>query len=61
MKDLDYGKGYEYAHDNSNNFVDQEYLPEELKGTTLYQPGDNPKEKQFREQLKRNWKEKYGY
>ena len=61
MKDLDYGKGYEYAHENSNNFVDQEYLPEELKGTTLYQPGDNPKEKQFREQLKRNWKGKYGY
>ena len=61
MKELDYGKDYKYAHGFEGNFVDSEFLPEELKGTKLYEPGDNDVEKRFREFLKKNWKEKYGY
>lgn len=61
MKDLDYGKNYAYAHDYENNFVDLEFLPESIKGTALYQPGDNPKENETRKRLRQMWKEKYGY
>ena len=61
MKELDYGKDYQYAHSHEGNFVLAEFLPEELKGTRLYEPGDNEVEKRFREYLKKNWKEKYGY
>jgi len=61
MKDLDYGKNYAYAHDYENNFVDQEFLPESIKGTALYQPGDNPRENETRNRLRQMWKEKYGY
>jgi putative ATPase len=61
MKDLGYGQGYEYAHDFKNNFVNMEFLPEEIKGTTLYEPGNNAKENEFRQQLKQKWKDKYGY
>ncbi len=61
MKKLDYGKGYKYAHDFDGNFVDQEYLPEEIKGTKLYDPAHNAAEDRLREYLRRCWKEKYGY
>ena len=61
MKELDYGKEYKYAHRFEGNFVVQEFLPEELKGTKLYDPGNNDVEKRFREYLRRNWKDKYGY
>lgn len=61
MKDLDYGKNYTYAHDYENNFVDLEFLPDSIKGTALYQPGDNPKENETRKRLRQMWKEKYGY
>lgn len=61
MKELNYGKEYQYAHGFEGNFVIQEFLPEELKGTKLYEPGDNDVEKRFREFLKKNWKDKYGY
>jgi len=61
MKELNYGKEYQYAHSYEGNFVSAEFLPEELSGTTLYDPGDNDVEKRFREFLKKNWKEKYGY
>ena len=61
MKDLNYGKGYQYAHDFENNFVDQEYLPEEISNTRFYEPGGNPKENQSRQFLKQRWKDKYGY
>ncbi|NNE14547.1 MAG: replication-associated recombination protein A, partial [Saprospiraceae bacterium] len=44
MKSLNYGKDYGYAHDFENNFVQQEYLPEDISGTTFYEPGDNPSE-----------------
>ena len=61
MKELDYGKDYKYAHSFEGNFIESEFLPDELKGTKLYEPGDNDVEKRFREYLKKNWKEKYGY
>lgn len=61
MKDLNYGKGYKYAHDFENNFVAQEYLPEEISNTRFYEPGGNPKENQSRQFLKQRWKDKYGY
>ncbi len=61
MKNLDYGKGYQYAHDHQNNFSPQEYLPDEIKGTTFYNPGKNTREEELRKWLKERWKEKYGY
>ncbi len=61
MKDLDYGKNYAYAHDHENNFINIEFLPDSIKGTTLYEPGNNPKEDQTRHHLRKLWKEKYGY
>lgn len=61
MKNLDYGKGYQYAHDNPGNFVEQEFLPEAISGTKLYDPGDNASEARLREYLRSCWKEKYGY
>ena len=61
MKELGYGEDYKYAHDYENQFIEQEFLPEEIKGTTLYQPGDNQKEKSIRDFLKSRWNKKYGY
>ena len=61
MKEMGYGTGYKYAHDYENQFAEQEFLPEELKGTKLYEPGGNPKEKNIRDFLKIRWKDKYGY
>ena len=61
MKELGYGQGYQYAHDFQNQFVDQEFLPEQIRGTKFYDPGENPKEKTIREFLKFRWKEKYNY
>ncbi len=60
MKDLDYGKDYKYAHSYDNNFVEQEFLPDEISNTKLYNPGNNTRENSFREFLKKRWK-KYGY
>ena len=60
-KEMGYGTGYKYAHDYENQFAEQEFLPEELKGTKLYEPGGNPKEKNIRDFLKVRWKDKYGY
>jgi putative ATPase len=61
MKDLDYGKNYKYAHNFENNFASQEFLPEEISNTKLYEPGNNPRENAFREVLKNRWKDKYKY
>ena len=61
MKDLDYGKDYQYAHLFENNFIDQEFLPEEIKGTTFYEPAQNAREQADKEFLKKRWKGKYGY
>jgi|TARA_B110000503_G_C7163532_1_gene420805 putative ATPase len=61
MKELDYGKGYKYAHDYPNNFAQQEFLPTEISNSVYYEPGDNPPEQKIKERLKSLWKDKYGY
>lgn len=61
MKDLDYGKNYKYSHDYKDNFAEQEFLPEEIKNTKFYDPGNNARENSFREFLKKRWKDKYNY
>ena len=61
MKDLDYGKEYEYAHNYDNNFVEQEYMPDEINGQTFYEPGNNDRERQIRKYLKECWNGKYNY
>lgn len=61
MKDLNYGKGYKYSHDFQNNFAFQEFLPEQIAGRQLYDPGDNTAETKVRERLKALWNDKYGY
>lgn len=61
MKDIGYGKSYQYAHDFPGNFVQQEFMPEQIEGTTLYDPGNNASEQRLREYLRQCWKDKYGY
>lgn len=61
MKQLGYGKEYEYAHNYEGNFVPHEFLPEEIKGTTFYKPGNNAKENSLRTYLKHLWKDKYDF
>lgn len=61
MKNLDYGKGYQYSHSYEGNFSAQEYLPEEIAGTTFYEPGKNAREEDLRKFLKSLWGDKYGY
>ena len=61
MKDIGYGKEYKYSHDYENNFEKQEYLPSEISGTILYEPGNNARENELRQRLKKLWEEKYGY
>jgi len=61
MKKLDYGKDYKYAHSYENNFIQMEFLPEEIKNTLIYNPGKNAREEDLRRFLKDRWKEKYGY
>jgi putative ATPase len=61
MKNLDYGKDYQYSHGYDNNFSAQEYLPKEIEGTKFYDPGKNAREDELRKFLKNLWKEKYGY
>ena len=61
MKELGYGDTYKYAHDYPNNFVSQEYLPQEIANTKLYDPGQNTREDALRTFLKNRWGTKYGY
>ncbi|MDX1426684.1 replication-associated recombination protein A [Salegentibacter mishustinae] len=61
MKDIGYGKNYKYAHNHENNFVEAEFLPDEIKNTKFYDPGNNPRENAQREFLKQRWKTKYNY
>ena len=61
MKELGYGDDYQYAHDYSNNFVNHEFLPEEISNTKFYEPGQNSRENAFREFLRKRWKDKYNY
>ena len=61
MKELGYGEEYKYSHDYTNNFAEQEFLPETIAGTPIYEPGNNTRENSTREFLKNRWKDKYGY
>ncbi|MCF8299243.1 MAG: replication-associated recombination protein A [Saprospiraceae bacterium] len=61
MKDIGYGKEYKYAHNYENNFAELEFLPDKIKGTKFYNPGNNARENELRNRLKSLWKEKYGY
>jgi len=61
MKQMDYGKDYQYAHQFENNFVLQEFLPEAISGTRFYSPQKNVREEEIRQFLKSRWKEIYGY
>jgi putative ATPase len=61
MKDMDYGKNYQYAHGFENNFANMEFLPDSIKGMKFYEPGNNVRENELRNYLKKLWKEKYGY
>ena len=61
MKELGYGEDYKYSHDFDNNFAEQEFLPDEISETKLYNPGENARENGTREFLKNRWKDKYGY
>lgn len=61
MKELGYGENYKYAHNYENNFTNQEFMPDALKGHKLYEPGNNPREKAHLDFLKLRWKDKYGY
>lgn len=61
MKDLGYGKEYKYAHDYQNNFVEEEFLPDSIKGTSFYKPGNNQRENALKEFLQNRWKSKYEF
>lgn len=61
MKDIGYGENYKYAHDYPGNFITQEFLPQEISNTKLYDPGNNPRENALRDYLRSKWKEKYTY
>ncbi len=61
MKQLGYGDNYKYAHNYENNFVNQEFMPDEIKGSKLYEPGNNAREKAYLDFLKQRWKDKYDY
>jgi len=61
MKEMNYGKDYQYSHLGENNFIEQEYLPEKISGTAFYKPGNNARENELRKFLKERWKEKYKY
>jgi putative ATPase len=61
MKNMNYGKGYQYSHMGEGNFIPQEYLPEKIAGTKFYEPGNNTREQELRKFLKERWKDKYNY
>ena len=61
MKDLSYSKNYQYSHKGENNFIEQEYLPDTIVNTALYQPQQNTREQEIRKFLQERWKGKYGY
>ncbi len=61
MKNMGYGKGYQYAHSFEGSFINMEFLPEKISGEKFYEPGNNPREEELRKYLRSLWKEKYGY
>jgi len=61
MKEIGYGKDYKYAHNYEDHFVEDQYLPEELKNQNLFTPGSNPREVEIQKHLERLWKSKKDY
>lgn len=61
MKELGYGRDYKYAHEHKDNFIDQDYLPEKIAGTKIYEPQNNQAEMKFLERLKKLWNKRYKY
>jgi putative ATPase len=61
MKEIGYGKNYQYSHNYEGNFAKQNFLPDELKGEKLYEPGNNSRENDIRRNLQKWWEEWYGY
>jgi len=61
MKNIGYGKDYKYAHSYDNNFVDLDFLPDAIRGTKIYEPGNNPREHESKEKLKKLWGDRYKY
>jgi putative ATPase len=61
MKNIGYGKDYKYAHSYEGNFVPDNFLPQEIKGTVFYDPGRNPKEEEVRKRLSVMWRDIYNY
>lgn len=61
MKNLNYGKGYKYAHAEKDNFAEMEFMPAAIKGKTLFDPSNNPTEEKIRIKMRSLWKDKYGY
>jgi putative ATPase len=61
MKNIGYGKNYKYAHSFEGNFADLDFLPDAIKGTKLYNPGNNARENESKEKLKKLWGDRYKY
>ena len=61
MNELGYGKDYQYSHNNTDTLHEQEFLPEEISGTRIFEPGNTKRELELRAYLKSVWKDKYGY
>ncbi len=61
MKNIGYGKEYKYAHSYEGNFIDQDFLPEAIRGTIIYDPGNNARENEAREKMKKYWAQRYKY
>ncbi|MBL0303102.1 MAG: replication-associated recombination protein A [Cytophagaceae bacterium] len=61
MKEIGYGKNYKYSHEYAGNFAKQNFLPDELKGKKIYEPGNNARENEIRRSLQTWWKEWYEY
>ena len=61
MKNMNYAKGYQYAHDYENNFIEQQFLPDKIENSKFYDPQQNSREEEIRKFLKLRWKDKYGY
>lgn len=61
MKNIGYGKEYKYAHSYEGNFVELDFLPDAIRGTKIYEPGNNARENESKERLKKLWGDRYKY
>jgi putative ATPase len=59
MKDLGHGRDYGYSHEGEGNFIEQEFLPEALSGTVFYKPGNNAREQEYAQLMRKLWKDRY--